>query len=162
MKTYQWTALLNILCCHPVIITIVPLVVTPSWYFLSPSSILLSNWRAIYKSTIHHFLMLIFIQLIPRLIRLYIYLAHLAIPLSFFLLSLQRLSWRLIRNRCCWGRRVFAMCLWTLRTIPPTETERERARRKEVNMRKKHTHLLNLPYWQATSLLPAILLFKKQ
>jgi hypothetical protein len=34
------------------------------------------------------------------------------------------------------------MWLWTLRTIPPTETEKEReerARRKKVNMRKKHT-----------------------
>lgn len=48
------------------------------------------------------FLTLIFIQLIPPLIHLYIYLVALAITLYFFI-SLQRLSCRLIRNRCSWA-----------------------------------------------------------
>lgn len=48
------------------------------------------------------FLMLIFIQLSRPLIHLYIYLLALAITLYFFI-SLQRLSCRLIRNRCSWA-----------------------------------------------------------
>lgn len=61
-----------------------------------------------HESSIHQdhlcffFLMLTFIQLIPPLIHLYIYLLALAITLYFFI-SLQRLSCRLIRNRCSWA-----------------------------------------------------------
>lgn len=51
------------------------------------------------RSPLFLFLMLIFIQLIQPLIHLYIYLLAPAITLCFFI-SLQRLSRRLIRNRC--------------------------------------------------------------
>ena len=75
------------------------------------------------------------------------------------------------------GRRVFAMCLWTLRTIPRTEKTGRRKREEEetphyttLHYTALHTHTHTHPdtqththtFWQPTLLLAAILLSKKQ